>query len=167
MTKILCFLCCLAFFCGCKDKDTSQEVIQQDLVQVELPADFETMLFDFQKGNLPETCQTNNDLICAIEKTVKCALEPTQTYCDKNKMPDFLFFDDAMFSQDDVEGRPTKQSFKLLKTKPLDHSTLEVYTQGDCDSNWFGACRGNIIYVMDNSSGQWIVKEIYAVETIR
>ena len=82
-------------------------------------------------------------------------------------MPEFLFYDDSIFAEDDVEGRPSEQSFKILKYKPIDSHTIEVYTEGQCDHNWFGACQGNVIYVMDNSGGQWRVKEIYAVETIK
>lgn len=168
MKKFLYTLCCLLLITACNNKEgDSQQPVETPMAQIELPEGFETMSFDFQKNTLPENCQSDNEAVCAIEKTVKCALDPTKSYCDKKTMPDFIFFSDEIFSQDDVEGRPTEQSFKLIKAKPIDSSTVEIYTEGQCDSNWFGACRGNVIYVMDNSSGQWLVKEIYAIEKIK
>lgn len=166
MKKCLYLLSCLLMLNACNDKQETSQSVETPMAQIELPEGFETMIFSFQKDTLSENCQTDSDAVCAIEKTVKCALNPIQSYCDKNAMPDFLFFDDAIFAEDNVEGRPTQQSFKLIKTKPIDKTTVEVYTEGECDSNWFGACRGNVIYVMDNSLGHWIVKEIYAVETV-
>ena len=82
-------------------------------------------------------------------------------------MPDFIFYDDSMFADDNNLGRPTRQSFQFIKNKLLDDTTMEVLTKGECDKNWFGNCQGNIIYVLSNKTGKWIVKEIYAIETIK
>lgn len=153
--------------CGEKQNETPAAENTAPLAQAVLPENFEKLTFSYTKDNLPAKCQSDNQIVCEIEKVVKCALKNTAAYCDKNTMPDFIFYDDSMFAEGDVDGRPTEQSFSLKKLKPLDENTVEVLTKGECDKNWFGACRGNVIYVMSNKSGQWLVKEVYAIETIK
>ena len=73
-------------------------------------------------------------------------------------MPKFVFMEDESLQ------RPTSQSYKITKIKPLSDGSVEVYTQSTCNGNWFGLCNGNIIYVMSHQDNHWIVKEIYAIE---
>ena len=71
MKNFLYPLCCLLILSACNDKqETSQTVIETPMAQIDLPENFETIAFDFQKNNLPETCQESNEAVCAIEKTV-------------------------------------------------------------------------------------------------
>lgn len=168
MKNILLALCCFLILTACNDKQETENSPQPtDQVQASLPENIEDKIFAFQKDNLPDSCQSNSEIVCAIEETVKCALSPSQKYCNKQTMPDFIFYDDAMFADDGVTGRPTEQSFQLVRLKPIDSSTIEVLTKGTCDSNWFGACEGNVIYVLSNKTGKWQVKEIYAIEKIK
>ena len=149
---------------ACDNNQARQEKVSE--VQVSLPEDL-TTIYSYNKDSLSEECPSDNEIVCAIDKIVKCALNPKLSLCDSKNMPEFLFYDDSIFAEDNVEGRPSEQSFKILKHKILDDHTIEVYTEGQCDHNWFGACQGNIIYIMDNGSGQWLVKDLYAVETIK
>ncbi|MBR1605460.1 MAG: hypothetical protein IJ660_05085 [Alphaproteobacteria bacterium] len=165
MKKFLLLISMILILSACEKKEEQPAPTPESQIQVTLPEDL-SILYSYQHDNLHEECTNNNEIVCAIETIVKCALNPKLSVCDSKTMPEFLFYDDSIFAQDDVEGRPTEQSFKLLKYKPLDNHTIEIYTEGTCDHNWFGACKGNIIYVMDNSSGQWLVKDLYAVEKI-
>ena len=65
--------------------------------------------------------------------------------------------------EDESLQRPTQQSYKITKLKPLNDGTVEVYTQSTCNGVWFGLCNGNIIYVMKNVNNKWQVKDIYAI----
>ena len=166
MKQFLILFFCILLLNGCGKEESDTTKIEEPQIVISLPNDL-SIIYEYQKDSLPDSCSSKNDIICTIENVIKCALNPKLTTCDSQTMPEFLFYDDSIFAEDNVEGRPTKQSFKLLKYKPLDNHTIEVYTEGHCDHNWFGACEGNIIYVMNNTSKQWQVKEIYAVEKIK
>lgn len=68
--------------------------------------------------------------------------------------------------EDDSLQRPTKASFQIVRLKPIDANTVEVYTKSDCNGVWFGLCKGNIVYVLSNKSGSWAVKDLYALQSI-
>lgn len=169
MKKII-FAFCLALSltaCGKSDtQDSAETAVTTATPVMDTSLEFDNTEYSYQKDNLPETCTSENEIVCAIESVVKCALNPKASYCDAKTMPDFIFYDDAMFADDDGLGRPTKQSFRPIKMKPIDGNTIEVLTVGTCDKNWFGNCAGNIIYILDNTGGHWRVKELYAIENI-
>ena len=168
MKKFLFTLCCILLLNACNDKKEEQSQPESTalLPVINIPSDLMQKTYSYQKDNLPDSCSVNNEIICAIETAVKCALNPNQHSCRKDSLPDFIFYDDAMFAEGGVAGRPTEQSFKITRIKTIDAHTIEVITLGQCNSNWFGACEGNIIYVLSNQSGSWLVKEIYAIEHI-
>ena len=162
----LCLALCLPA-CGDKPENNTQDAkVAETTASADNSLQFDDREYSYQKDNLSDKCASDSEIFCAIEKVVKCALKPTAAYCDKATMPDFIFYDDAMFADDDGLGRPTQQSFKLVKMKPIDGTTIEVFTTGTCDKNWFGNCAGNIIYVLSNKGGHWRVKELYAMENI-
>jgi len=165
MKYMVYILCLLIFISACEDNNVKSTIPSPEIPKsTELK--FDNTVFRYQKDSLPKTCNKESEIVCAIENVVKCSLKPTEAYCDKANMPDFIFFDDAMFADDNGLGRPTQQSFRLIKLKPINSTTIEVFTEGNCDKNWFGNCQGNIIYVMNNTNGKWIVKEVYAMENI-
>lgn len=171
MKKLISILCSIFMIIACgEDLPTSQQQNTQtsDTSSAEHFPDvtIDNTTFSYQKDNLPKNCTNNSEIVCAIENVIKCALNPIASYCDKSSMPDFIFYDDAMFADDNGLGRPTQQTFRIIKLKPLNASTVEVFTQGTCDKNWFGNCQGNIIYVMSRQNGKWQVKELYALESI-
>ena len=170
MKHLITILCLSLILAACDQKQETNEAPQSDSViqqqSAAIPTTFDNNTYSYQKNSLSPNCQSNDDLVCAIETVIKCALKNTEPYCDKKTMPDFIFYDDAMFADDDGLGRPTQQSFKIIKIKPIDETMIEVFTEGQCDKNWFGNCAGNIIYVMSNKTGKWQVKEIYALEHI-
>ncbi len=164
-------LCLVISACGDnkeQQKDTStQQTAQQQENTPSIPAvKQDGSIYQYYKTNLPETCNLQDEVLCAIENVIKCALDPKKAYCDQKNMPDFIFYDDSMFADDNGLGRPTEQSFEVIKTKTVDNNTIEVFTKGTCDKNWFGNCAGNIIYILNNKSGKWVVKELYALENI-
>lgn len=122
----------------------------------QIPFDDETRRFEF--GKISEEC-TDIEAICAVNKAVKCTIDPKLEFCDKNYVPRFIFIDDS------TVGRPEYIEYKVVNTNSIDMNTVEIQTVGDCDGMWFGLCKGNIIYVLTDHSGEWVVKDIYALET--
>lgn len=103
-------------------------------------------------------CQSDEEIICAVDLVARCTVNPKQDVCDTKKMPRFIFMEDESLQ------RPTAMSFTINKIKPIDLNNVEVYTTGKCDGKWFGLCEGNIIYSLNNKNGFWVVKDIYAIE---
>lgn len=118
-------------------------------------------VFSFDINTLSPGCSNDSEMVCAINASIKCTINPEFAECAELKafMPNFIFM------QDESLQRPTSQSYKITKIKPLSDGTVEVYTQSTCNGNWFGLCNGNIIYVMDYQNNRWIVKDLYAIES--
>jgi len=127
----------------------------------QIDADISETVYSFDLNTLTSGCEENSEIVCAINTSIKCTINPQFADCAeaKDAMPKFVFMDD------DNLQRPTSQSYKITKIKPLPDGNVEVYTQSTCNGNWFGLCNGNIIYIMNNANGKWIVKEIYAIES--
>ena len=161
MRHILLTAFLFAFLCSCSEQssnETKDSSLQAPKL-VEIP-EVQSMgtLFEFDKNNAQTACSNPSQLVCAIEDTIKCAINPKQSFCQKGKMPDFVFMEDENII------RPQTFSYKITKIKALDKDSAEVFTEGKCDGNWFGLCRGNIIYVLKLQKDTWVVKELYAIE---
>ena len=153
--KKLFILFCFVALSACSPKDTTKEKTPE----AEQSLDKETV-FSFDVSNLKSGCETDSEIICAVNKTIKCILNPSFEECEKNKenMPSFVFM------QDESLQRPTFQSYKINKLLPREDGSVEIHTQSSCNGNWFGLCNGNIIYVMKNIDSVWRVADMYAVE---
>mgnify|MGYP001110388324 CR=1 FL=1 len=121
--------------------------------------DYAQKSFHFSKDSLTAGCEDDSEIICAINLTVKCSIDPKFAECDKSKMPKFIFMEDESLQ------RPTESGYKITKLKPIAEGQMEVYTQSQCNGQWFGLCNGNIIYVMGQKDGHWVVKDLYAMQT--
>ena len=154
MKKFILFICFI-FLIACSQKDTTKEKTPE----AEKSLDKET-IFSFDVSNLQTGCETDSEIICAVNRTIKCILNPSFEECEKNKenMPSFVFM------QDESLQRPTFQSYKITKLSPRDDGAVEILTQSSCNGNWFGLCNGNIIYVMKNIDSVWRVSDMYALE---
>lgn len=150
---VLSFL--LILLCACSKQDNTAEKTAE--AQTSLDKD---TVFSFEINNLQPGCDNASEIVCAINTTVKCIINPNFSECEKYKdnMPSFVFM------QDESLQRPTFQSYKITKLVPRSDGAVEVYTQSSCNGNWFGLCNGNIIYVMKNIDSQWQVIDMYAVE---
>jgi hypothetical protein len=117
-------------------------------------------IFSFGLHNMEEGCSSSSEMICIINASIKCTLDPLFKECKKykNRIPPFIFM------QDENLKRPTTQSYKITKLVPRNDGTIEVVTNSSCNGNWFGLCNGNIIYVMKNINSNWHIIDIYAVE---
>ena len=148
------FLICLTF-CACSPKEQNNQNSSISTVEID-----KNTVFSFDINTLSTGCEHSSLMICAINTSIKCTINPDFEECSKQKayMPNFIFMKDENLK------RPTSQSYKITKIKPLSDGSIEVYTQSTCNGNWFGLCNGNIIYVMDYQNNKWIVKDIYAVE---
>ena len=160
MKNIFTIILSLGLIISCSKKETEQNPIQeQPVVTSQTNIDKET-IFSFDINTLKLGCDSNSQIICTINNSIKCTINPFFEECQNNKafMPNFIFM------QDESLKRPTSQSYKVTKIKPLTDGSIEVYTQSTCNGNWFGLCNGNIIYVMYSQNNQWIIKDIYAIE---
>ena len=119
---------------------------------------FEDKVYTYNLENLPEKCQINSTMACAVEFAVKCTINPDFAGCRQSKLPKFIFMEDPSLE------RPTEISFKISKIKPISADLVEIYTESTCNGNWFGLCNGNIIYIIVPTEDAWRVKDIYAIE---
>ena len=160
----------LLFFttaCSEKQEKTNPETVpleealeegEQIVVRPNFDVKFEEKTYTYKLGENKPGCDKGSEIVCAIDLYAKCTLEPENSTCDKGKMPKFVFMDDESLQ------RPTEMSFKIVKIKPVDANMIEVYTESSCNGMWFGLCQGNIIYVLSNKNGGWVVKDVYARE---
>lgn len=158
MNKILSLCAVLLALSACSKAD-EQTAQPAPAPEASAGIDNETV-FSFDLNTLKPGCDNESQIVCAINASIKCTINPAFADCLEQKayMPNFIFM------QDDSLQRPTSQSYKITKIKPLPDGTVEVYTQSTCNGNWFGLCNGNIIYVMDFQNNRWVVKDLYAVE---
>ncbi|MBO5443390.1 MAG: hypothetical protein J6A33_06345 [Alphaproteobacteria bacterium] len=169
MKKIISVFALAALISACSDNQenstenlSTQEALESGEVVVVAPQidiDFENKQYSYTLNQIETGCDKGNDAVCAIDLTLKCTLNPKFSECDPKKMPKFVFMEDESL------GRPTELTFEILKIKPIDVNTAEIYTKGTCNGNWFGLCNGNIIYVLSNKSENWVVKDIYALQS--
>ena len=148
----LAIFCLLTVSCFKKNEETQQTSPTQE-------AGLEDKVFNFDKDTLTPGCTEESKILCSINSTLKCTINPEFSECKDNKsiMPDFIFMVDESLD------RPTKISYQVTKLKSLNGNQLEVYTNSQCNGNWFGLCNGTIIYVVDFQYNSWIVKDIYAL----
>lgn len=140
-------------------KHTTQVLDEGEIIVVPPVIEYDNTNRYFDNKETDKFTCKDDDAVCAVDLAVKCTINPKLSFCDKNKLPRFIFMDD------DALGRPKKINYTVVKVHPIDLNTVEIQTKSDCDGIWFGLCNGNIIYVVNNSGGSWVVKEIYALET--
>ena len=173
MKKLGSVLAAILLITACSDpqeqKNTDAEALpaeavleqgEEIVVQPKFDIQFEDMVYSYDAVNLPGKCEKGSDVICAIDLQVKCTINPKLSECDVKKLPKFTFMDDESLR------RPTQQTFQVVKIKPIDPYTIEVYTKGTCNGVWFGLCQGNIVYVLHHKDGVWVVKDLYALENM-
>lgn len=155
MKKYLSVFLLSLFITSCQQQDTTA---QQTAKEAQI-LDKETV-FSFDVSNLQTGCDNKSELICTINTTIKCILNPHFSECKtfEKQMPSYVFMEDESLI------RPTFQSYKITKLVPLNDGSIEVHTQSSCNGNWFGLCNGNIIYVMRNIDSKWIITNMYALE---
>ena len=147
-----------SFYLVSKTKNADRTVIETDVVEFEMPT-LPEQTFSFSQGSLSAECALDDDMFCAIETAVKCTINSSFEFCAKADLPKFVFM------QDPGLDRPTEMSYKIIDKKILSNGTTEVYTESNCNGNWFGLCQGTIIYVMaQKPENVWYVKDIYAIE---
>lgn len=114
----------------------------------------------YQADNLVSGCSAKDKLFCAIERTIKCTMNPELSDCQGELVPAFV-----LGKTEDAE-RPTEISFKVTKIKPIPGSTdVSVYTESDCNAMWFGLCKGTVVYTLSfKGNDEWAVINIYALE---
>ena len=153
--KKLIFCSLIFILTACSQSDDSSAKIQ-----AETPSIDKDTVFSFDSENLTPGCDNPSEMICTINTSIKCTINPDFADCAqaKDTMPDFVFM------QDESLQRPTFQSYQIDRITPREDGAIEVRTKSSCNGNWFGLCNGNIIYVMKYSDSRWIISDMYAVE---
>jgi len=119
----------------------------------------EDKVYTYSIDDLQSGCSADDQIFCAVERSVKCTISPDLDGCDKGSVPGFV-----LGKSDDVE-RPTEISFKLVKIKPIPESSdVSVYTESECNAKWFGLCQGTVVYSLTMKNEQWVVTNIFAME---
>ena len=113
--------------------------------------------FAFNINSPTDAFNNKNEILNTINNTIRCTLSPKQNICSNLNLPKFILMEDESLQ------RPTEMQYKITKIKPLSGGLLHIYTQSQCNNNWFGLCRGNIIYVMQNKDNAWYVSDIFAL----
>ena len=162
MKKFIIVVCLvvLVSFCGYLLKKTPKETVvieNEEAIVVGEPKLPDT-LFSFKKDELSSECQADNAQLCAIEKAIKCTINPEFEGCKEAKIPQFIFIKDS------GTDRPSEISYKFVEKKSLNNQTVEYYTDSTCNGTWFGLCHGRVIYVLSPDGNDWAVKDIYAIE---
>lgn len=173
MKKFWCAISALLLISACSEEQSpkqedlssvsTQEALEEGeeiVAQPQFDVKFEDIVYKYDANNLPQGCDKGSDMVCAIDLQVKCTINPKMAECDTKKLPRFTFMEDESLQ------RPTQSSFQIIKLKPIDAATVEVYTKSDCNGVWFGLCKGNIVYVLTNKNGSWVVKDLYALQSI-
>lgn len=160
MRKYFCLFLILNLLSACSDAEDNTNLQQSSVSQEDFQhTDYADKNFHFSANDMTSGCSDDSQMICAINLAIKCSINPKWNECDKTKMPNFIFMEDESLQ------RPTEVSYRVLKLKPIPGGQIEVYTQSSCNGQWFGLCNGNIIYVMEQKEDQWIVKDLYAMQT--
>ena len=153
-------LLCLSVTLVRKTKKTSNEITEQEeIISEEKETPIPEEVFSFKKDTLTENCSIEDGQFCAVEKAVKCTLNPEFADCAKSDLPKFIFM------QDPSVERPTEMNYKIVDRKSIGNNSVEIYTESTCNGNWFGLCQGTIIYVLGQKpENVWYIKDIYAIE---
>ena len=158
MKKIL-SLCLLLLSLSACSKTDEQNQNPGPKPEASAGIDSETV-FSFDINTLKAGCDNESHIVCAINASIKCTINPTFAECAELKayMPNFIFMEDESLD------RPSELSYQIKKIRPLQDGTVEVITQSLCNGNWFGLCNGTIIYVMSFQNNDWKVKDLYALQ---
>ncbi len=163
MKKILLLLALVMLLNACTDEtnnttEQSQEIAAKEIQMFTIPgAEIINQQFSFSVNDSDSAFQNKNEIINAVNEAIKCTLNPQNQNCNELNIPKFILMEDESLQ------RPTQMEYKIVKMKPLSGGFLHIYTQSQCNNNWFGLCRGNIIYVMQNKDNAWYVSDIFAL----
>ena len=164
MKKFLLLLPLALLLNACSDDtdntaDSSQEIAAKEIQMFSIPAtDIINRQFSFSTQDSDSAFADKNEIVSAINNTIKCTLNPKNPSCKSISLPKFILMEDESLQ------RPTQMQYKISKIMPLMEGMLHIYTQSQCNNNWFGLCQGNIIYVLQNKHNQWEVIDIFAME---
>jgi len=137
-----------------KDQNFSLEAPVSEVSKTE-----DEPFYVYKADSLNESCALDDKIFCAVERVVKCTINPDLSVCDKDLVPGFVL------GQNEEVERPTEISFKIVKIKPIPESSdISVYTKSDCNALWFGLCKGTVVYLLATDELDWFVTNIYALE---
>ena len=161
---IICMLGLLVFsYTLLKKSEKKEQINEQNAEEVVVVKEelLPERTYTINIENIPNECIEQNEMLCAVEKAVKCTINSNLDECKKLELPKFIFMNEPSIE------RPTEISYKFINKKVLPNNTVEIYTDSACNGRWFGLCQGTVIYVLVPASEtvkEWHVKDIYAIE---
>lgn len=163
LKRVLIVLGFVAFFGGCLYMVYSMSGAKNTkivpLVESKEVKEVNLSLNSYKLEELSEVCDKDDEIFCAIERTVKCTINPNLSICVEGEVPGFVLGK----IEDDI--RPKNVSFSITKIKPVpDSRDVLVYTKSQCDGSWFGLCSGTVIYFLSAVDGAWKVVNVNALE---
>lgn len=148
----------MMFYMQKKAETESQGVPAHEALPV-VKEEADEPFYVYKADSLVEDCALKDRIFCAVERVVKCTINPDMKACNKDDVPGFV-----LGQTEDVE-RPSEISFKIVKIKPIPESSdISVYTKSDCNALWFGLCKGTVVYSLTTDGLEWHVTNIFALE---
>lgn len=167
MKKFFTLCLCALTITACSDEQkadetSSQEINTREIQMFNIPsAEILNQAHSFKATDSDSVFADENAIIKAINLAVQCTLSPHNANCTPQKLPKFILMEDESLQ------RPTQMQYKITKIQPLAGGILHIYTQSQCNNNWFGLCQGNIIYVLQHQNDIWTVTDIFALESTK
>ena len=76
MKKFLVLFVCAALLGACSEKKENQAAETKEAMVAVPQFDYENVVFSYDKDMLPEKCEKDSGIFCAVENTVKCTINP-------------------------------------------------------------------------------------------
>ena len=92
----------------------------------------------YELNSLPETCQLNSKMACAVELAVKCKIKLDVNGWKNTKMSNFIFMKKSSLQ------KTRKKNVKKKENKTKTAGLSENYTQKDYKGKMSGFGKGNI-----------------------
>ena len=111
MPKLLSVLAAVCLIAACSPQETEQDKTAENISPAAPQVPLDEEIYSFDLNTLTPGCSGDSQIICAINMSVKCTINPEFSECaeHKDEMPDFVFM------QDESLQRPTSQSYKSPK----------------------------------------------------
>ena len=151
----------LVFYMQDKASGQKETVALQKEVKDEIVVTHAEDMHTYSAENIEEGCVEDDQIFCAVERTVKCTLSPEMKDCQEDVIPAFVL------GKTEDADRPTEMAFRFVKIKPIPESdNIFVYTESDCNAMWFGLCKGTVVYSLEpnGKTGEWRVTSVFAQE---
>ena len=151
--------CLLLISCGENANNENMAKIEKrtiSLVKSNINMSFDAdKTYHFQKDKFTPDC-TESDVICAVDLTAKCTINPKMEGCTEKTVPSFIF------QEFEAAKRPSQITFNIIQIKQTTPEMISVVTKSKCDEKWYGLCQDTVIYILNTKDKNLFVSDIYS-----